>query len=471
MNEQITFYSVMLRRFYHRFQNINHRGVSIPRLLSFRYLVYVNQFRQDLQCKEHLPYWREEIDRLDETKIYDWSDEPYIYDAHPGSVILMRGGFGDIAASHLPKNRFFLISPNQSEVDLIKLNRPDLVSHSITNYYRENPKAVSTLTAQIAQTINKSQDDPILGAPELLEWFKGILPEAISYLDAIQLLIDTNNIGAVLTISSTYSMDGAMNLVARANRIPSFTLQHGIIAEENLYAHIPILATQKMIWGNTSHTWFQNFGYPESRLSVIGSPRFDEIFNRKWWGKEKLHQVLKIDPSHQIIVFTAQIFHYNQIVAPVLLEGLKNIPGITVLMILHPGDDPVPHEQLAEGYPNCKVIRSGHISLYDALSGADLFITYFSTSAFEAMLFKLPLVTLEPVPPTFSLGDQNVSLKATNAAELHNLIKKLLSDKSFRAKNIENYQKFLADFCIPDGLSGKRLFEAIEKTCQDGGSA
>ena len=266
-------------------------------------------------------------------------------------------------------------------------------------------------------------------------------------------------------------MDGALNLIARANRIPSFTLQHGLMAEHDLFYHIPILATQKMVWGNALLPWYKKFGFPASRLSVIGSPRFDIIFNRQWCGKEKLCQMLGIEPTKKIIIYGADVLRIDQTIVPIVLEGLKSIPEIYLVMMQHPGENPEPHQKLAAGYSGGKVVPFGHISLYDALSGADCFITCYSTSALEAMFFKLPVITVEPTPPTFSFGDLGASLKVTNAFELNQTVKQLLTDSRFRAESIDRYHNFLLQYFIPDGLAAKRLFDEIEIFCHTGGIA
>jgi hypothetical protein len=454
----------LLHRFFDRFGPITFHGVPI---CKFIYLDLISSWKQDWLHKKPLA----PAERLDPLQVYEWSDAPYPYEAHPDGVVVMRGGFGDIAAAFLPPERFFLVSPSQAEVDLIKLNRPDLTSHNIADYYRDNPQAIADLNLRITQVVHGQGDDPLFGSPDFLDWFKSRIPQVVRILDAVQTLFETIRVSAVLTVSSVYSMDGALNLVARAHRIPSLTLQHGLMAENDLFHHVPILATKKLVWGEAVRAWYRQFGFPESRISVVGSPRFDIIFKRKWCGKEQLCRMLQIDPSRKVIVYGADIWRIDQTIVPIILEGLRAIPDIFLVMLQHPGDNPEPHEKLAAGYPDGKVVRFGHISLYDALSGADLFITCFSTSALEAMLFKLPVITVEPTPPTFSFGDSGASLKVTDAAGLRQAVNRLITDADFRAETIGRYQGFLSQYCIPDGLASRRLFDEINNLCHNGGIA
>ena len=465
MNEKNALYSVILHRFFVAFKNVTYQRVAICQYVYRKFMSFIGEKR----LNAYYPYAQAEINQMVDSQIYSLLDGPYAYDPHPGGIILMRAGFGDIASAHLPRNRFYLISPSQAEVDVIKLNRPDLTAYNLQEDYRDNPVAVNELNRQIAEVVQEQHDDPLLGSRELQQWFERLVPEIVHVFDAVQGLFDQLDVAAVLTISSTYSMDGAMNLIARAQRIPSLTLQHGLMAEHDLFAHIPVLAMKKMVWGSAIADWYQKFGFPASRVSAIGSPRFDVIFNQPWCGKPALCEKLGVDPTKKILIYAADILRIEQIVTPVVLEGLQQIPDLVMVMLLHPGENGSPHQRLAENYANCKVIPFGKISLYDALSGADIFATCYSTAALEAMFFKLPVVTVEPFAPTFSYGRLGASLMVTDAAELHRVITRLISDESFRNDAVQRYQDFLTQYCIPDGFASQRLFDEIRKLCDNGG--
>ncbi|TCL69961.1 hypothetical protein EDC14_101183 [Hydrogenispora ethanolica] len=469
MNEQTAFDGALLRRFYDSFRTITYHRVPVFRYLHYSFLFFARNRWKLNWAKDNLPGLKSEMAQITDTALYHQFDEPYQYDPHPDGVILMRGGFGDIASSHLPKERFVLLSPNQAEVDVIHRNRPDLAALNIESYYRPNPRAVELLNQQIAKVIQKQQNDPIFGSADLLRWLYGKTPEIVRVFDAVHSIFETLNIGAVLTISSIVWMDCALNLFAKANRIPSFTLQHGLIVERDLFCHIPIGATQKMVWGNAVAQWYQKLGFPASRLSVIGSPRFDVIFNRKWCGKQELCQKLGINPTQKIMVYATGT--EMKTIVPLIVNGLRSIPGLYLVMLLHPAESAlVPqYEQLAAGYSNCKVVRFGQISLYDALSGADFFITHCSTAGLEAMLFQLPVITVEPLSSYFSYGELGASLRVTTSAELNETILKLMNDADFRKNAIQRYQQFIAQYCIPDGDASKRLFDQLKMVCRSGG--
>lgn len=469
MDRETIIYGTILHRFLDRFQSIQHHRVPLCKYLYYPFLYYAMNKKHLIQALEKTGDFQNEITQFSPTAIYKWSDEPYAYDPHPNGVVLMRGGFGDIASLFLPKERFVLLSPNQAEVDLIKLNRPDLTAHNIETFYHPNLPAVESCRNQIKTLIEKNKNDPLFGSEDFLQWFQSQIPGAIQVLDAVQSIFETGNIGMALTISSIVWMDSALNLIAKANHIPSVTLQHGLILERDLFCHIPIIATKKMVWGKAIQQWYQKHGYPESRVSVVGSPRFDVIFNRKWCGKERLCQMLGIAPGKRIAVYATGTD--KETIVPIVVKGLENIQELFLIILLHPSESALvsQYQELAGNSPFCKVVQFGHITLYDALSGADFFITHCSTAGLEAMFFKLPVITVEPSPPPFSYGSLGASIPVTNSAELHQTANRLINDEAYRSSAISQYQQFLSEYCIPDGSASKRLFEEVEKLCQTGG--
>lgn len=471
MNEINLFYSGLLRRFFHRFQNVTYHNVPICKYIYYQFLCYAMNRWNPAWVKQNCPaFWDESMSSA-ESEIYNWSETPYLYDPHPGGIILMRGGFGDIASLFLPGERFMLLCPNQAEVDVIKQNRPDLSAHNIESFYRNNYAACKLLCEQFFQVIDGCKSDPLFGNIELFQWLKVQIPEIVRTLDAVQVIFESIHVGAVLTISSIVSMDSALNLIAAANRIPSLTLQHGLILERDLFCHVPVLATKKLVWGNAIREWYRKYGFPESRISVIGSPRFDIIRNKKWCGKENLTRMLEINSSMRIAVYATGTD--METIVPIVLKGLEEIPDLFLAILLHPSESSLvsKYQQLIAGYPNCRVIRFGYISLYDALSGADFFITHCSTAGLEAMLFNLPVITVEPAPSPFSYGDLGASIRVTNAGELNQTINRLMDDESFKINAVNQYRTFLSEYCIPDGLAAKRLFEEVELLSRTGGTA
>lgn len=470
MTEDYAFYTIVLYRFFERFMGVTYHDVSICRYVYYHFLQYVIS-RWRLTWKNDFPDLFDEVRQFKESDVYHYLDQPYIYESHPDGVIVLRGAFGDFASFHLPKEHFFLISPNQAELDILKTLQPNLSVHNFENYYRDNPKAAVGITKEVAQVIAAHKDDPIFGRADLFEWFQSKIPEIIRILDAAHSLFEGLKIGAVVTASSISSMDGALNLIARANRIPSFTLQHGVYAERDLFCHIPIVATKKAVWGSEIRHWYQKFGYPESRIAVTGSPHFDLIFKKAWYGKEKLCEMLGIHSSQKVIVYATQPLGTEiQTIVPIVREGLKQIPNLFTMILLHSGEEPSIYQQFCQGFSNCAIVRFGHISLYDALSGADFFITWNSTAAVEAMLFKLPVITVEPYSSYFSFGDQGASIRVSSSSELNQTVTRLISDETYKENAVAKYQNFLSRYCIPDGLASQRLFDQVEQLCNTGGT-
>ncbi|HHU83195.1 MAG TPA: glycosyltransferase [Firmicutes bacterium] len=467
--EQLAYYGAILKRFFTLFRPVTYQNVPISKHLYYQCLGFINH-RWGLAWSKKKVFL-EKMHELDAGQLFSYFDEPYVCKSNPEGIFLMRSGFGDIASLFLPPERYYLLSPFQAEVDVIKRNRPDLSVHNIENFLRPNPGAVRDLEKKITGLLEEEKQDPIFGSPHFLQWVLGRLPDLVTRFDAVQRIIEKLNVGAVLTISSIHWFGSALNLIARANQIPSLTVQHGIIADSQLFCHLPVLATKKAVWGKGTKEWYLKFGTPETRVAVTGSPRFDMIFNREWSGQESLKKRLRIDPAYKIAVYATQPLGGARIreVVATTLNGLNRIEDLFVLIMLHPYERKELYQQLAAANERCRVFSFGEVSLYDALNAADLFVTSFSTAALEAMMFNVPVVTVEPFPLNFSYGKSGAVFAARTAEELAFLARRVLSEEEFRQEVLEKARPFLKKHCVTDGFSSRRLVREMENLSRCGG--
>lgn len=467
--EQLAYYGVLLKRFFTLFHPVAYQNVPISKHLYYQCLGFINHRWGRAGMKKKTLF--EEMHELEAGQLFSLLDEPYVCKPNPGGIFLMRSGFGDLASLFLPPERYYLLSPFQAEVDVVKRNRPDLTAHNIEEFFQPNPGAVRELEKQITGLLAKEKQDPVFGSPYFLQWILSRLPDLVTRFDAVQRLIEKLDVGAVLTISSIHWFGNALNLIARANQIPSLTVQHGIIADSQLFCHLPVLATKKAVWGKETKEWYLKFGTPESRVVVTGSPRFDMIFNREWSDQESLKKRLQIDSAYKIAVYATQPLGGARIreVVTTTLNGLHKIDNLFVLVMLHPYEKKEFYQQLAAGKERCRVFAFGEVSLYDALSAADLFVTSFSTAALEAMLFNVPVVTVEPFPPNFSYSQSGAVFATRTAEELAFLARRILTEEDFRQAVLEKARPFLKKHCVTDGFSSRRLIRELENLSRCGG--
>lgn len=467
--ERLAYYGVLLKRFFTLFRPVTYQNVPISKHLYYQCLGFINHCWGLAPAKEKT--FAREMHELEAGQLFSFLDEPYACKPNPEGVFLMRSGFGDIASLFLPPEKYYLLSPFPAEVEVVRRNRPDLTAHNIEELYHPNPGAVKELEKKITGLLAKEKRDPVFGSPRFLQWILGRLPDLVTRFDAVQRIIEKLNAGAVLTISSIHWFGSALNLVARANQIPSLTVQHGIIADSQLFCHLPVLATKKAVWGRGTKEWYLKFGTPESRVVVTGSPRFDLIFNREWATRETLKKRLQIDPAYKIAVYATQPLGGARIreVAAITLNGLAKIEGLFLLIMLHPYERKEPYQQLAASNARCRVIPFGEVSLYDALNAADLFVTSFSTAALEAMMFNVPVVTVEPFPPNFSYSKSGAVFAARTAEELAGLARRILTEEDFRRAVLAKARPFLEKYCETDGSSARRLFQELETLSRCGG--
>ena len=128
------------------------------------------------------------------------------------------------------------------------------------------------------------------------------------------------------------------------------------------------------------------------------------------------------------------------------------------------------YQQLAAGNERCRVFAFGEVSLYDALNAADLFVTSFSTAALEAMMFNVPVVTVEPFPPNFSYSKSGAVFAARTAEELALPLPGGSCMKKISAKQYwKKARPFWKKHCVTDGFSSRRLIRELENLSRCGG--
>ena len=127
--EQLAYYGAILKRFFTLFRPVTYQNVPISKHLYYQCLGFINH-RWGLAWSKKKVFL-EKMHELDAGQLFSYFDEPYVCKSNPEGIFLMRSGFGDIASLFLPPERYYLLSPFQAEVDVIKRNRPDLSVHNI----------------------------------------------------------------------------------------------------------------------------------------------------------------------------------------------------------------------------------------------------------------------------------------------------------------------------------------------------
>ena len=215
-------------------------------------------------------------------------------------------------------------------------------------------------------------------------------------------------------------------------------------------------------------------GIPEERISSTGYPDYDEVIHLD--GQRCRTQLCATHPranGRPIVVFTSQ---YKTSAFPewarrknleVLVVTARKRGDIFFVIKPHPRRESMSARFLAQLPENVVVDRTS--STLALLKGADVVVTYWSTTALEAVLVATPLVQLNAtgLPDYFPLVEQLARRPARDPSDLVAQLDVELSVEG-RARFEQQRRAFLARQRIElDGLAALRAARKIEETITD----
>jgi hypothetical protein len=216
---------------------------------------------------------------------------------------------------------------------------------------------------------------------------------------AIEKLVKTYQ-PSLIFASNHYTLEGRLAVnIARARQIPSASIEHGTI-----YQNDPMWAEcgldMMCVWGQPSRRALLSCGLSDQQIVVTGGPRFDEVKNGVPGGNK-----------------TGESQHYNVLVATsgpgdkVSLEEHKGFirllyaaasltPNISWVVKLHKKDRSGFYQEIAPEFSGARVeIIQGERQrfgpdIFSFLASARAMVTICSTSALDAMLVGVPVISV-----------------------------------------------------------------------------
>ncbi len=259
---------------------------------------------------------------------------------------------------------------------------------------------------------------------------------------------------------------------AKASQIKTIGIQHGNIHDLHpayLYTaseiNNGILCDTTIVWGDYWKDFLINIaGYPADSLEVAGQSRTD-IIPVLLREQQSLKTRLNLPPG-EIIVFASQLQQdplLRERAAFDVFESVKDQRDVHLIVKLHPSEvsDPDYYIRIAKqaGCENYSIATD--TDLYLLIATCRLLITCFSTVGAEAVYFNKPLIILDHLEQDIQgYIRQQVAFKATNAGELSETIKRVLSGK------LSTDEKAANDFIRRnayrvDGMTSERILEII----------
>lgn len=226
--------------------------------------------------------------------------------------------------------------------------------------------------------------------------FSRDIPDTVRHLAAADLLLNAYDPNLVLAALCESGPDAAYPIAAQRRGIPSITLQHGLILDGNADGAAPA-ADVVAVWGNlTQRQLARTDGSNTARYPVVGCPAPPPSVS----GVDVLRQLGLRDGPPVCLFLGALGWAANDVhryseeeILSAVLDLTQRVPGLQLIMRLHPGEDVAALRELAEERGADAIIQPD-APLESLLSAGDVVVTQTTTAGLWAMRAGLPVVYL-----------------------------------------------------------------------------
>ena len=98
--------------------------------------------------------------------------------------------------------------------------------------------------------------------------------------------------------------------IAKQYKVPIILIQHGMPYEtveaferNNLSGFFPNFSDKMIVWGTSTQKYVENSGFNTSKIAALGSPVYDDLFDKKIDSKNSKHILLATSPPMKDLSF------------------------------------------------------------------------------------------------------------------------------------------------------------------------
>ena len=275
-----------------------------------------------------------------------------------------------------------------------------------------------------------------------LQW-----PWSVRAMDEAAAAIEVLRPSSVLTYAEAGGWGRALVLEARRRGVPSIGLQHGFIYRHWLnYRHEPDEAVSRGTLGfpfPTRTLLFDEYArrhllesghFPSDAIQVTGSPRLDELRSTveevRRDGASRVRKALGVADSDTVVLVTTKEKEARGVLTT-FVKVAAGLPNVVVVIKPHPAETAEAYSAVASASPRVKIAHR-EASLAELLVAARAVATVNSTVALDAGALDVPALVLGLPNNLSPFVDAGALAGSTDAAELPELLQRILYDEKFR---------------------------------------
>ena len=291
------------------------------------------------------------------------------------------------------------------------------------------------------------------------------LPYYLNLIDSLTELFLTHKPKAIVLLFETGPISLGFINVCKKYNIKTISLQHGYILKlHKNYSHNKFSTTKEpylfplpdklLLHGSITKKILEEKGYPSDRLVTFGNPVYFSLDKKeKILSNQPLFNKFQIDKKKKTILFltsgiTRRLSSSNSIdfETRIWIELLKNFgddENYQFILKPHPAEDPTKFQNILKenSFNNFQVIQG---NLMELIFASSLVVSTFSSSIFDAICMKKPVIQLDNGDSySTPLDDYEDVVIKSNLSELSSNIRLVFSDSSIQKVLLKNAINFI----------------------------
>lgn len=236
-----------------------------------------------------------------------------------------------------------------------------------------------------------------------------------------------------------------MSTIAKQLNIPSYTIQHGLVYKDDI--HSKHIVDRYFVYGQNSAEILTSSGFPVNKIVVTGAPymekHYDEI-NRS----SKLY-TNKILICLSGVGHSTSLQHHIEIIKAIALCANEQ-RNISFLIKLHRKDNIQFYEEILK-LNNVQLINTSEENsddIFHFLKNVDALITGSSSTATEAMIYRIPVITVDLLNEYEEIDfiKADVTFHAKDTKSINSNLRSILENETQIREKIKSAENFAHNY-------------------------
>ncbi len=319
-----------------------------------------------------------------------------------------------------------------------------------------------------------------LVSPRLKFMFEDYFPNVVfSDIIAVEKMLKAESPDLIVTENDTTYFEKMLTVIAKRLSIRTAVVQHGATLCEDacdnkgimVHDFYPLTADMFFAFGKTTKDWFTKMKVDPGRVIVTGGARFDEYYRDKVLVKDKRNKARKVALillsdmwlKEGVVTHYAGMTIFHKHIQEFMKLAEKN-PDID--FIIRPHDNTHLWSEVFRkelGVLN-NITISRESGLKDLFSRVDIVIGYWSTALFEALIYDIPVISLDTGEyyNLLPLWRYELSERVGSFEELESALRKFIHNRVERELFIKETSEKLHLFNYDnDGRAAQRIADGL----------